>query len=126
MEMCIRDSLHVVPETGVQDGFEAARQLPVGDGHHELHPLVQIAGCLLYTSFRFPRQGKPFPAFAAQAPPFLLTQLRQGLPRIQQPDQKIMPQSPPFSAARRTVSVSVFRRSLDVISLYTSCKVISL
>ena len=34
--------------------------------------------------------------------------------------------SSPFSAARRTVSVSVFRRSLDVISLYTSCKVISL
>ena len=48
---------------------------------------------------RFPRQGKPFPAFAAQAPPFLFTQLRQGLPRIQQPDQKIMPQSPEYPAA---------------------------
>ena len=36
--------LDIVPEAGVQNGFQAARQLPVGDGHHKLHPFIQIPG----------------------------------------------------------------------------------
>lgn len=36
--------LDIVPETGVQNGFQAAGQLSVGDGHHKLHPFIQIPG----------------------------------------------------------------------------------
>ena len=36
--------LDIVPEAGVQNGFQTPRQLPVGDGHHKLHPFIQIPG----------------------------------------------------------------------------------